>query len=93
MLTAVLVGITALLSDLILRSFIYGRGNRDSKGGAIVLILFAVGIPVVLAPRKGVAILGKSLVPSTAQSGTAGALRRGRLRVLCEPLIALHKRP
>jgi heat shock protein HtpX len=44
MLTAVMVGITALLSDIILRSFIYGRGNRDNKGGGIVLILLAVGI-------------------------------------------------
>jgi heat shock protein HtpX len=51
MLTAVMVGITALLSDMILRSFIYGRGNRDSKGGGAMLILIAVGLVfAVLSP-------------------------------------------
>jgi heat shock protein HtpX len=43
MLTAVLVGITALLSDFLLRSFIYGKGDRN-KGGGLMLILIGVGI-------------------------------------------------
>jgi heat shock protein HtpX len=51
MLAAVLVGITALLSDMILRSFIYGRGNRDSKAGNLVIVLIVVGLVfAILSP-------------------------------------------
>jgi heat shock protein HtpX len=50
LLIAVLVGITALLSDVLLRSFIYGKGNRD-RGGGVVLILIVVGVVfAILSP-------------------------------------------
>ncbi len=54
MLAAVLVGITILISDLILRSFLWGgvrsRDNRDG-GGMLYLVLIIVGIIfAVLAP-------------------------------------------
>jgi heat shock protein HtpX len=51
MLAAVLVGITALLSDIILRSFIYGKGSRDNKGGNLVIVLIIVGLVfAILSP-------------------------------------------
>ena len=52
MFVVVLVGVIALLSDLFLRSFIYGRGRRNSRGGGIVIvIIFALGIILaVLSP-------------------------------------------
>ena len=56
MLTAVLVGIVTLLSDFLLRSFLWGgKGNRrSSKGGNIALILILVGIVLaVLSPIIG----------------------------------------
>lgn len=53
MLAAVLVGIIALLSDFLLRSFLWGPRNRDQKGGGgilwIVIILFGV-LLAILAP-------------------------------------------
>jgi len=50
MLTAVLIGITVLLSDIILRSFIYGR--RDHKeGGGITMVFILLGfVLAILAP-------------------------------------------
>ena len=57
MLTAVLVGIVVLLSDFLLRSFLWGGhgGRRDSKrGGQMALILIAIGfILAILAPIIG----------------------------------------
>lgn len=50
MLASVLVGITILLSDVILRSFIYGRRD-DREGGNITLIFIVVGFALaILAP-------------------------------------------
>ncbi len=51
MLTAVLIGITVLLSDVILRSFIYGRRDNDRQGGNITVIFILVGLVLaILAP-------------------------------------------
>ena len=57
MLTAVLVGIVVLLSDFLLRSFLWGGHGRrrDSKsGGQITIVLIAVGLVLaILAPIIG----------------------------------------
>lgn len=51
MLTAVLIGLTVLLSDIILRSFIYGRRDRNREGGNIAIIFILIGIVLaILAP-------------------------------------------
>jgi heat shock protein HtpX len=52
MLVVILVAVTALLSDLVLRTFIYGRGDRNrEKGGYIAIALILVGIILaVLSP-------------------------------------------
>ncbi len=50
MLTAVLIGITVLLSDIILRSFIYGRRD-DREGSNINFIFIVLGfLLAILAP-------------------------------------------
>ncbi len=50
MLTAVLIGITVLLSDIILRSFIYGRRD-DREGSNITFIFIVLGfLLAILAP-------------------------------------------
>jgi len=53
MLTAVLIGIVTLLSDFLLRSFLWGR--RDSReGGNAGVILIVVGLALaILAPLIG----------------------------------------
>lgn len=52
MLTAVFVGITILLSDFLLRSFLWGR--RDRGTSQLTIILIAVGIILaILAPLIG----------------------------------------
>lgn len=52
MFVVVLVGVIALISDLFLRSFIYGRGRRGSRGGdfAIAIILIMGFILAILSP-------------------------------------------
>ena len=50
MLVVVLVGVIALLSDIFLRSFIYGKRKNDVKGGAAVIIIVLGIILAVLAP-------------------------------------------
>ncbi|MEM4244837.1 MAG: M48 family metallopeptidase [Candidatus Nanoarchaeia archaeon] len=51
MLTAVLIGVTVFLSDIILRSFIYGRRRDDREGGNITVIFILIGIVLaILAP-------------------------------------------
>ncbi|MBS1267291.1 MAG: Protease HtpX [Candidatus Woesearchaeota archaeon] len=50
LLAAVLVGVIALLSRFMLRSFFYGR-KRDRKGGSLQLIGLAIGLlAAILAP-------------------------------------------
>ncbi len=49
MFVVVLVGVIALLSDLFLRSMIYGRRSEDRKGISIIIILIGL-ILSVLAP-------------------------------------------
>jgi heat shock protein HtpX len=52
MLTAVLVGVLTLLSDIMLRSVLWGR--RDREGGNIQIVMLVVGIAlVVLSPLIG----------------------------------------
>ena len=55
MLTAVLVGIVTLLSDFLLRSFLWGGKNRErERGGQIQLILIVAGLALaVLSPLIG----------------------------------------
>jgi heat shock protein HtpX len=53
MLTAVMIGVTVLLSDIILRSFIYGGGrrDRDREGGNLTVIFIVIGLVLaILAP-------------------------------------------
>ncbi|MBS3127404.1 M48 family metallopeptidase [Candidatus Woesearchaeota archaeon] len=53
MLAAVLVGITVLLSDFLLRSFWYsGHGDRRDKGGGALILVFALAL-AILAPLIG----------------------------------------
>jgi len=80
MLTAVLVGIVVLLSDFLLRSFLWGGhgGKRDSKsGGRITFILIALGlILAILAPIIGELIkLSISRKREFGQSALGLALR------------------
>ncbi|RMF55312.1 zinc metalloprotease HtpX [Candidatus Woesearchaeota archaeon] len=50
MLVTVMIGIVALLSDFMLRSFLWGGGRRDSKsGGNVILIVVALAM-AILAP-------------------------------------------
>lgn len=44
----VLAGFIAILSDIFMRSMLFGGGDRDSKGNAIFMVLAIVGI--ILAP-------------------------------------------
>ncbi len=57
LLTAVLVAVLTLLSDILLRSFLFGGGrggNRDRGGGQLQLILMVVGLVlVILSPLIG----------------------------------------
>ncbi len=53
MLAAVMVGVTVLLSDFLLRSFWYGgHGDRRDKSGGALFLLLAVAL-AVLAPLVG----------------------------------------
>jgi heat shock protein HtpX len=54
MLTVVLVGIITLISDFLLRSFIFGGGRSDSRDGKLQMIMIAVGLLfAILAPLIG----------------------------------------
>jgi heat shock protein HtpX len=55
MLAAVMVGLTVLLSDFLLRSFLWGGGNRNKReGGNVTIILIVVGLLLaILAPLIG----------------------------------------
>lgn len=44
----VLAGFVAILSDILMRSMVWGGGDRDSKAGALFIVLGIIGI--VLAP-------------------------------------------
>ncbi len=55
MLAAVMVGLTVLLSDFLLRSFLWGRRDRESSQLTIVLILVGIGL-AILSPFIGEAI-------------------------------------
>jgi heat shock protein HtpX len=51
MLTAILVGIVTLMSDFLLRSFLWGGKNKETKGGRLGLIMILVGLAfAILAP-------------------------------------------
>ena len=39
MLTTVLIGIVAILSDILLRAHFFGRGRRDNNAGGILIII------------------------------------------------------
>lgn len=56
MLVVILVGVTVLLSDFLLRTFLWGGKHRDreGKGGQIELIAIAIGLALaILAPLIG----------------------------------------
>jgi heat shock protein HtpX len=51
LLITVLIGMTMLLSNVILRSFLWGGGRRSSKGGQAQIILIIIGLLLaVLSP-------------------------------------------
>lgn len=48
MFATVFVGITALLSDLLLRSFFWGGGRSDNRGsGSVVLLVLAIALAIL----------------------------------------------
>ncbi len=50
-LVVVLVGVVLLLSDWLMRTFLFGRGRSDREGGQAMLIFFIVGIVLaILSP-------------------------------------------
>lgn len=54
MLASVMVGLSVLLSDFLLRSFLWGRGDRDSDSGQMTIIFIVVGLVLaILAPLIG----------------------------------------
>ena len=54
LLTAVLVGIAVLLSDFLLRSFLFDAGRRDRKSGNTGLFLIVIGLVLaILTPIIG----------------------------------------
>ena len=54
MLTVVLVGIVTLLSDFLLRSFLWGRGRSREKGNQVTIILIVLGfVLAILTPIIG----------------------------------------
>ena len=56
MLTAVLIGVTVLLSDFLLRSFLFGRSD-NREGGQAQIIMIVVGLVLaILAPFIGMLI-------------------------------------
>jgi len=52
MLTVVLVGVVTLISDFILRSFLFGRRRRDSGNGSIIIIVIGL-LLAILTPIIG----------------------------------------
>ncbi|MDP3990197.1 MAG: M48 family metallopeptidase [archaeon] len=52
LLASVMVGLTVLLSDFLLRSFLWGRRDRENNGVTIVLILVGFAL-AILAPIVG----------------------------------------
>lgn len=54
MLTAVLVGILTLLSDFLLRSFLFGGGNRNRENNGAGMFLIVIGVVLaILSPLIG----------------------------------------
>lgn len=54
MLAAVMVGITVLLSDFLLRSFLWGRRSNNREGGGVTAIFIILGLVLaILAPLVG----------------------------------------
>jgi heat shock protein HtpX len=49
MLTVVLVGIVVLLSDFLLRSFLWGPKNNDEKGNGGIIFIIAIVVGLILA--------------------------------------------
>ncbi len=71
MLAVMLIGVTILLSDFLLRSFLWGGKHRskENKGGQLQLILIAIGIALaVLAP-----IIGKLIQLAISRKREFGA--------------------
>jgi heat shock protein HtpX len=57
MLAAVMVGITVLLSDFLLRSFLWGRHGRSRDNNQLTIVFIVVGLALaILAPLVGEAI-------------------------------------
>jgi len=57
MLTSVLIGITVLLSDFLLRSFLFGRSDNREGGGQLQIIMIVAGLVLaILAPFIGMLI-------------------------------------
>jgi heat shock protein HtpX len=57
LLASVMVGVTVLLSDFILRSFLWGRHGRNRENNQVTMVLIVVGfILAILSPLVGEAI-------------------------------------
>lgn len=89
MLTAVLVGVVVLISDFLLRSFLWGGKGDKKEGGYLVLIAIVVGLVLaVLAPiiteliklaisrKREFAADANGAILSRNPSGLASALRK-----------------
>ncbi len=54
MLASVMVGLTVLLSDFLLRSFLWGGGRRDEGKGSLTVVLIVAGLALaILSPLIG----------------------------------------
>jgi len=93
MLAAVMVGLTVLLSDFLLRSFLWGRRSRNS-GGNITLILIVVGITLaILSPFVGEAIKLAISRKREYLADSSGALLTRYPKGLADALRKIQKDP
>ncbi|MBI2662069.1 M48 family metallopeptidase [Candidatus Woesearchaeota archaeon] len=54
MLASVMVGLSLLLSDFLLRSFLWGRGDNDRDSGQLTIVFIVLGLVLaILAPLIG----------------------------------------
>lgn len=86
MIAAVMTGVIVLMSDIMLRSFLFGGGRRDNKGSAlmiIVAIVLAILAPLVaqmiklaISRKREYAADAGAAVLTRYPKGIANALRR-----------------
>jgi heat shock protein HtpX len=94
MLAAVMVGITVLLSDFLLRSFLWGRGGRNKEGGQLTLVFVLVGIALaILAPLVGEVIKLAISRKREYLADASGALLTRYPKGLADALIKIRNDP